>query len=868
MTGNRNAIFLASAALIAAIPAPASAQTRAFNVPAQAADAGIAALGRQADIQIVAARRYTKGIRTNEVRGSMSVREALSKLLKGTGLVVRSTGPRTFMVVPSQAGSQFSSANSANEERQASSDASTEIIVTGSHIRGAPSTSPVTTIGREEAKRRGQTDLGQIIRDLPQNYTGGQNPTVAGTGQGVSFNTTGSSAINLRGLGPDATLTLFNGHRVAFDAVSQGVDISAIPLEAVEKIDIVADGASALYGSDAVGGVANVQLRRSFQGLYTSARLGAATDGGAVTQQYDVVAGQEWASGGFMAAGNFQKSNGIAAGQRSYTSNQYRTATLIQPQKQFSLVAAGEQEISANLTFQADGHYLKRSSTQCTPTTATADCTFQGNNVDVDVESFSISPSLRLTLPGQWTVRLAGTYSKSDSALVTRAVSAGVESAVVRPHYVNDLKTVELGAEGSLFTLPGGEARLAIGGGYRKTGLDVDMRRYRNGVETPINVFGQSREVLFGYGELYLPLVGAGNRMPALEKLQLLAAVRYEDHRNIDQVVTPKVGLLFSPANGIEFAGSWGKSFKAPTLYQTGQTSNAQLVAASIFTPAPGGTLPVLYVFGGNTDLKPERATTWSISGRFEPQFFNGLDLQLNYFHIRYRDRVAEPISSVTGAFQSINSSFVQFSPTAQEVLGVIDGLNGAFTNLTTGAFDPGAVSAIVFNQLQNVSVQTVRGLDMSAKYRRGTSDTGQLTLGGAATWLDSKRQVTQALPTQPLAGVIFNSPHWRVRADASWQKDNVTASIVGTHIGGTLDNRLTPSVRVAPYTAVDAIVRIETTVKSGLFSNIAWTVGIQNLLNEKPSFIRTTNPIGLRYDATNYPTSGRVVSFTLAKHW
>ncbi|MBV5270372.1 MAG: TonB-dependent receptor, partial [Afipia sp.] len=514
---------------------------------------------------------------------------------------------------------------------------------------------------------------------------------------------------------------MFNGHRVAYDAVSQGVDISAIPLEAIERLDVVADGASALYGSDAVGGVANVQLRRSFDGLYTSARLAAATDAGAVTQQYDVVSGQEWASGGFMVAGNFQKSDGITAGQRSYT--------LIQPQKQFSLVVAGEQEIGTNLAFQADGHYLRRSTTQCTPTTATADCTFQGNNVDVDVESFSVSPSLRWVLPGEWAVRLAGTYSKSDSALITSARAAGVETAVVRPHYVNDLKTVELGAEGSLLMLPGGEVRLAIGGGYRSAGLDVDMRRYRNGVETPINVFGQSREVLFGYGELYLPLVGAGNRIPLLDKLQLLAAVRYEDHRSIDRVFTPKIGILLSPAEGIEFAGSWGKSFKAPTLYQTGQTSNAQLVAASIFTPAPSGTLPVLYVFGGNASLKPERATTWSISGRFSPQFVKGLDFQINYFDIRYRDRVAEPISSVTGAFQSINGSFVRVSPTAQEVLGVIDGLNGAFTNLTTGAFNPNTVSAIVFNQLQNVAVQNVRGLDLSAQYRRGTSDTGQLTL-------------------------------------------------------------------------------------------------------------------------------------------
>src|SRR3546814_2985272 len=96
-----------------------------------------------------------------------------------------------------------------------------EITVTGTRIRGGPATSPTTSITRRDAELLGQTDLGQIIRDLPQNFSGGQNPTITAAGQGGFANVSGSSAINLRGLGPDASLTLFNGHRVAFDAISQ-----------------------------------------------------------------------------------------------------------------------------------------------------------------------------------------------------------------------------------------------------------------------------------------------------------------------------------------------------------------------------------------------------------------------------------------------------------------------------------------------------------------------------------------------------------------------------------------------------------------------------------------------------------------------
>src|SRR3546814_10273297 len=104
------------------------------------------------------------------------------------------------------------------------------------------------------------------------------------------------SALNLRGLGPDATLTLFNGHRVAYDAIGQGVDISAVPLAAVDRIEVLTDGSSALYGSDAVGGVANVILRRDYDGAVASARVGGATDGGDFEQQYNLVTGRRWQS--------------------------------------------------------------------------------------------------------------------------------------------------------------------------------------------------------------------------------------------------------------------------------------------------------------------------------------------------------------------------------------------------------------------------------------------------------------------------------------------------------------------------------------------------------------------------------------------
>src|SRR5690606_404365 len=109
-------------------------------------------------------------------------------------------------------------------------------------------------------------------RSIPQNFAGGQNPGVA-LGSGNNTNLTGGSAFNLRGLGPDATLTLLNGRRLSYGGFQQAVDASLVPVAALKQIEIITDGASALYGSDAVAGVANIILKRDFDGLTMAGRV-------------------------------------------------------------------------------------------------------------------------------------------------------------------------------------------------------------------------------------------------------------------------------------------------------------------------------------------------------------------------------------------------------------------------------------------------------------------------------------------------------------------------------------------------------------------------------------------------------------------
>ncbi|MFN3627432.1 MAG: TonB-dependent receptor domain-containing protein [Parvibaculum sp.] len=860
MMSFRGTIFTSAIAISTALVAvPAAAQTeqrRGYELEAQDLGSALRSVGRTSNSEIIFETSIVEGKRARPLSGQYTRREAVDALIRGTDLVVLER--RGAIIIRER----FPTAQAAVSEGTGNS----EIVVTGSRIRGGVVTSPLTTLTRQEAERSGQTDLGQLIRDLPQNFSGGQNPTIAGGGQGGFTNVSGSSTLNLRGLGPDASLTLINGHRLAFDAVLQGIDISAIPLAAIERIDIVADGASALYGSDAVAGVANVMLRRDIDAVVTSARLGFATEGGAVTQQYNVVAGPSWSSGGFMAAFDIQRATEITARQRSFTQNLSTDATLIPDQDQVSAVLAGRQDLGDSTTFEVDGHYMHRSTSRCMAFLVSATCYGQGSVVSSTVDNWSLSPSVRLQLSSGWDIRLSGTYSDSDTSVRTSFFARGALTSVATPKYYNKLRSIELGSEGPLLPLPGGEARLALGVGYRSNTLDTDSRRVIGSVETIIDVFSETRTVGYAYGELFLPLLSPGNS--AVEKLEFVGALRYEDHRKIDRVTTPKFGLLFSPVKGLDFKANWGKSFKAPTLYQTGQVTNAQLIPAVIFSPAAPSGAPVLYLFGGSRSLQPERATTWNVALSIAPEALKGFSANLTYFRIKYRNRVASPLSPVTAAFDPKFGDFVQLRPSAADVLAAIEGVTGTFSNNSGQAFDPAAVTAILDDRLQNISLQSLHGVDLSANYAEDIGQLGSLSLKASASYLKSNRQVADGQSPIEQAGVVYLPPHWRGRVNAAWDVGNVSLSLTGTFIGRNKDNRRTPITTVGSFTTVDSTVSVRSGTQRGPLANVEWRVGILNLLNQKPAFVGTTDPAGMRFDSTNHSVLGRVVNLTISKSW
>ena len=168
------------------------------------------------------------------------------------------------------------------------------VEITGSNIRrtDVETIQPIATITRQDIERSGRSTVAELLRNLPVASAGSFGE---GLGAGNSFSP-GTSAISLRGLGPNTTLVLINGRRVANYPFAQSLDdafadLNSIPIGAVERIDILKSGASAIYGSDAIAGVVNVILRNDFRGLDVTGRTGTTQDGGGTEYGATLVGG-------------------------------------------------------------------------------------------------------------------------------------------------------------------------------------------------------------------------------------------------------------------------------------------------------------------------------------------------------------------------------------------------------------------------------------------------------------------------------------------------------------------------------------------------------------------------------------------------
>lgn len=191
------------------------------------------------------------------------------------------------------------------------------ITVTGSHIKRAAisGVGPVTVIDRETIERSGATSVETLLQRIPASAGFAGNQTNAYWAE----NGYGTTQVNLRGLGINRTLVLLNGRRVVNGGTgaNSSVDLNIIPIAMVERIEVLKDGASAIYGADAVAGVVNLITKRNFDGVEASVRYGQTFEGDGEEKSADLTWGTTGEAGSLMAGISYSETGTVNMADRA-----------------------------------------------------------------------------------------------------------------------------------------------------------------------------------------------------------------------------------------------------------------------------------------------------------------------------------------------------------------------------------------------------------------------------------------------------------------------------------------------------------------------------------------------------------------------
>jgi iron complex outermembrane receptor protein len=813
----------------------------------------------------------------------------------------------------------------------------TEILVTGSRIRGVNATgSQVIAIDQRDIAEAPVQSTADLLRRVPQVVTLGANPN-GGSAQNGAANVTRSAGINLRGLGNTATLLLYDGKRLPPQGTQgQLTDPSVIPAIALARVEVVADGSSAIYGSDAIGGVVNFILRKNFDGAELSARSGFSDGSSYDEQQLAGIFGHTWGSGWGMVTAEYTRNsalyasdlpwyqaNNLARGGRDLRGNFCNPGTItvgggtyaIPPggatsanvgtlvrgtsnrcfynavghsdavfpeMERVSVVAALSQDIGSSVRVFADGFYSYRDGV--IPTIATATAVVPRTNPffvspvagaqSVSV-TWSLFPDYGPVVNPYWSdswnamagieadifgdVKGTFYYAHGESEDVADRRNNGINAGalanaladpnpatalnvfggpnnratldrLVDNYFViagaTKLDVANLQFDGSLVEMPGGNLRFAAGAEYRREYTFTDLTTGTSASQVHVTDAG-SRNVKAVFGELYIPIFGAGNSRPGLQELSLSLAGRWEKYSDFGETTNPKIGLTYEPIGGFRLQATYGTSFRAPTFTEVSTVAGGAGLYFDTL-PGPSGNLTGIGIAGGNPTLQPETATTWSVGGQLRPVAVPGLNAEVTYFDIAYKNQI-QALRGTPGLLTNpLYASFVNLSPTAAEIAALrTSGLPINNPNVLTGN-----VQFIADGRRQNLGESKISGLDFVLSY---DWDWGAWNLDAGINGSYFLSYDFQAVPGSGFVDVLNTiafPQKFRMQADAGVSYGNFRSRLTLNHLSGYDNTTVTPVQEIESYQTVDLYLGLDVT------ENATIAFEVRNLFDSEPPFV------------------------------
>ena len=828
-----------------------------------------------------------------------------------------------------------------------------EIVITGTSIRGVPPTgSNLISMSRDDIQTIGAANTPDLLASVPQlnSFNTAPSPSLGGVG---------SFAPGMRGLPASATLALMYGHRlVAAAANENNPDFPLIPNLAIERVEVVADGASSIYGSDAVAGVVNFITRRRVSGVEASASYGVADD--YYSGHFGVLAGTTWARGSILAAYQYTETDNITGGDRDYRQQDFRTyggidargincpspnvlvdstfysvfyaapdlafntrnfcdngapADLLPASRTHSLFVSGRQDLTDRVTLWGELLYTdRRDEIRVSPPVQSVAITsanpfFQappGSGATTELVLFrpdnligadhflnvddrkvgNSSIGLDVQLPREFELNVYGTFDWAENVAFLPTINAGALAAAaagttpstaldpfgtstdpaVVAAILNSSTSVTIDQEtnlgaarlsGPLLDLPGGELKVAVGAEFRRE--TFQQRGFVGATPVPENL---ERDIRSFYGEVFVPIVGADNQAPFMHSLSLSLSGRYDDYSDFGSTTNPKVGLSWEPVEGLGLRASYGQSFRAPGMRQVGATVGAYYLDAA--SAAVGANDPsrgaaqvnTVYLLGGNRDLQPEEATTYSFGVDWTPAAVPGLRASLTYYNIEYTNVIGTPSTALVFTDPTFGS-VVYRDPTAAELSSLLS--IAVPVNLPTPL---PVIGNLLDLRLNNFGIRDTDGLDFDVNYRWRTSF-GAAYAGLAGNYIlnfDSQQSPAAPVSDNLDLGVARSTLRGTLGLDMG------AVSLVGfvNYRDGIRNNFATPtgvsSYEADAYTTVD--LRVSWTLPdSGWTERTVLALQVNDLFDQEPPFFPATDGVGGAYNPI-----GRFVGLNLRK--
>jgi iron complex outermembrane receptor protein len=676
----------------------------------------------------------------------------------------------------------------------ASSDGD-EIIVTGTRAAGRSrldSPAPVDVLGGETLRRQGSTELGQALATVAPSIDFKRSSAVDGTDA--------IRPATLRGLSPDQTLVLINGVRGHTSALlnvngsvgrgSAAVDLNTIPTVALDRIEVLRDGAAAQYGSDAIAGVINLRLREAREGGGVSATYGFyATDidtarGSRSKTGEPVLTVSGWQGIGF---GN----NGFLTISAEYVDRKPTNRGDFDPRVTPNRVTSrfGDPEVEQATVFANAGvnitealqlygwvGYQDRDSKSAAfpriPSVVGGAYTVGGIWPDgflplINTKSRNLTSAVGLRGDiGEWNVDLNLSYGRNriafrtlDSAnysLGNNSPTEFYDGAVTYDQWIGGL---DVSRKFDVFQ----SLNLAFGAEWRREGYKIapgEPVSYQNGGAqgfpgfSPLNIVDAHRRNLSAYIDLEAELTS---------RFLVAVAGRVEDYSDFGSTANGKVSARFDATDWLALRGTASTGFRAPSLQQQYYTSITSVVDSGNVLLT--GHFPSISAVGtalGGLPLEPEKSTNFSLGGVIHSGAFS---LTVDAYQIKIRNQIA--------LSENIQRTF---SPAVAAIL------------------DPLGVQAGRFF-INGVRSKT-QGIDIVAAYKARTENLGTFDFTVAANFndVDVTRVPTSTATLNPAPTLLGRArirtleegtPREKVSGAVDWSSDALGATLRATYYGG-----------------------------------------------------------------------------------